>query len=123
MANKATFHLLMIFCLTLSQFFFFFPTNASRFGSLMERPDQIFLPQQDTILAPGPTTGTCHVEEDASIADKRFGSLMERPDQIFLPQQDTILDVEKRVTMELNDYPGSGANNRHLPRGRGCIDC
>ncbi|KAF8081197.1 hypothetical protein N665_0900s0005 [Sinapis alba] len=82
MANKATFHLLIIFCFTLSQFFFFFPTNASRFGILMERPDQIFLPQQDTIL-----------------------------------------DVEKRVTMELNDYPGSGANNRHLPRGRGCIDC
>ncbi|CAF1708952.1 hypothetical protein Bca4012_006525 [Brassica carinata] len=86
MANKATFHLLMIFCLTLSQFFFFFPTNASRFGSLMERPDQIFLPQQDTIL-------------------------------------DVKKDVEERVTMELNDYPGSGANNRHLPRGRGCIDC
>ncbi|XP_056844338.1 uncharacterized protein LOC108809410 isoform X1 [Raphanus sativus] len=49
MANKATFHL-MIFCFTLSQLFFFFPTNASRFGSLMERPDQFFLPQQDTIL-------------------------------------------------------------------------
>ncbi|KAG2329730.1 hypothetical protein Bca52824_000910 [Brassica carinata] len=86
MANKATFHLLMIVCFTLSQFFFFFPANASRFGSLMERPDQIFLPQQDTIL-------------------------------------DVKKDVEERVAMELNDYPGSGANNRHLPRGRGCIDC
>ncbi|MBA0548152.1 hypothetical protein Golob_019267 [Gossypium lobatum] len=32
---------------------------------------------------------------------------------------------EGRVFMELNDYPGSGANNRHTPRpqfGR-CADC
>lgn len=37
-------------------------------------------------------------------------------------------DVEEKMAMEeINDYPGSGANNRHLPRqqfGRGCvIDC
>ncbi|KAK4350294.1 hypothetical protein RND71_029607 [Anisodus tanguticus] len=27
---------------------------------------------------------------------------------------------------EINDYPGSGANNRHTPRpqlGRGCVEC
>lgn len=30
------------------------------------------------------------------------------------------------LDVELNDYPGSGANNRHTPKpqlGRGCIDC
>ncbi|CAH2065041.1 unnamed protein product [Thlaspi arvense] len=87
MANKALFHLLVIFFITISQFFFFFPTNASRLGSLMERPDQIYLPQPDTLL-------------------------------------DVKNDVEERMAMELNDYPGSGANNRHLPRGRGCVvDC
>ncbi|KAH6781605.1 transmembrane protein [Perilla frutescens var. hirtella] len=34
--------------------------------------------------------------------------------------------VVRRVEIELNDYPGSGANNRHTPRpqlGRGCNDC
>ncbi|KAK4768115.1 hypothetical protein SAY87_003256 [Trapa incisa] len=33
---------------------------------------------------------------------------------------------EGRLDIEINDYPGSGANNRHNPRpqlGRGCIDC
>jgi len=52
---------------------------------------------------------------------------MEKP-KIVRPQQDTLMDVKKeveeRMVMELNDYPGSGANNRHLPRQRGCVvDC
>ncbi|CAL9247293.1 unnamed protein product [Arabidopsis halleri] len=85
MANKALIHLLMIFFLSLSHIFFF-PSNASRLGSLMEKP-KINLPQQDTLM-------------------------------------DVKKEVEGRVVMELNDYPGSGANNRHLPRQRGCvIDC
>ncbi|XP_073136743.1 uncharacterized protein [Henckelia pumila] len=39
------------------------------------------------------------------------------------------LNTKKRRLLEIeviNDYPGSGANNRHTPRtqlGRGCLDC
>uniref|UniRef100_A0A1J3E5A2 Uncharacterized protein n=2 Tax=Noccaea caerulescens TaxID=107243 RepID=A0A1J3E5A2_NOCCA len=89
MGNKAIFNFLMIFFLSLSHFFFI-PSNGSRLGSLMERPNKISRPQQDTLV-------------------------------------DTKEDVEEKMAMELNDYPGSGANNRHLPRqqfGRGCVvDC
>ncbi|KAH7859157.1 hypothetical protein Vadar_032305 [Vaccinium darrowii] len=34
--------------------------------------------------------------------------------------------VIRRMDVELNDYPGSGANNRHTPTpkpGKGCVDC
>ncbi|AEE78291.1 putative protein [Arabidopsis thaliana] len=85
MANKALIHLLVIFFLALSHIFFF-PSHASRLGSLMEKP-KIVRPQQDTLM-------------------------------------DVKKEVEERMVMELNDYPGSGANNRHLPRQRGCVvDC
>ncbi|XP_057792244.1 uncharacterized protein LOC131009052 [Salvia miltiorrhiza] len=44
------------------------------------------------------------------------GSLLENPNLVM-----------RRMEIEVNDYPGSGANNRHTPRpqlGRGgCSDC
>ncbi|KAL8118212.1 uncharacterized protein LOC141659663 [Apium graveolens] len=48
-----------------------------------------------------------------------------------LSEDDRLAHMEKRGKVEgingrtnigLNDYPGSGANNRHTPR-RGCIEC
>ncbi|KAJ8553665.1 hypothetical protein K7X08_024343 [Anisodus acutangulus] len=35
-------------------------------------------------------------------------------------------NMEESLEVEINDYPGSGANNRHTPRpqlGKGCVEC
>ncbi|XP_047314216.1 uncharacterized protein LOC124917991 [Impatiens glandulifera] len=50
---------------------------------------------------------------------------------INLEPEKKMIDVEetsmiRRMDVELHDYPGSGANNRHNPKpqlGRGCFDC
>ena len=43
--------------------------------------------------------------------------------RVFLVQVMTtempIQEEERRMELELNDYPGSGANNRHDPRSPG----
>ncbi|MBA0578448.1 hypothetical protein Godav_017159, partial [Gossypium davidsonii] len=57
-------------------------------------------------------------------------SLVHGPQVHHVPENPHPVIAEKsskegRVFMELNDYPGSGANNRHTPRpqfGR-CADC
>ncbi|XP_010550598.1 PREDICTED: uncharacterized protein LOC104821419 [Tarenaya hassleriana] len=87
---------LLVIFLSLSPFFMISPSNASRVGSFIERTNNVY----------------------------------------YQPQQDTLLGVKEkrreeeehgeRMMVELDDYPGSGANNRHVPRqqfGRGCIDC
>ncbi|KAJ0047556.1 hypothetical protein Pint_16123 [Pistacia integerrima] len=66
----------------------------------------------------------------------RTGNLMhgsQADDQ--LPEKTRLVTGEKswegktitgRMGVELNDYTGSGANNRHTPGaqiGRGCVDC
>ncbi|KAK0586638.1 hypothetical protein LWI29_010018 [Acer saccharum] len=61
----------------------------------------------------------------------RIGNLMHEPQlhhhQLVIAE--TSLEektMSGRMGVELNDYPGSGANNRHTPRqqfGRGCVDC
>ncbi|KAF5734141.1 putative Disulfide bond formation protein B 2 [Tripterygium wilfordii] len=40
-------------------------------------------------------------------------------------EQEVVVVKGRILTVEVNDYPGSGANNRHTPRpqvGR-CVDC
>ncbi|GMI76811.1 hypothetical protein like AT3G47510 [Hibiscus trionum] len=49
----------------------------------------------------------------------------EIPHPIYAEKSSKEEMVNGKMLMELNDYPGSGANNRHTPRpqfGR-CVDC
>ncbi|XP_011047178.1 PREDICTED: uncharacterized protein LOC105141608 isoform X2 [Populus euphratica] len=69
-----------------------------------------------------------------SISTRRTGRQVHGHDQVRPILEDTHLSKKKdhdehiahgRKIVELNDYPGSGANNRHTPRpqfGR-CVDC
>ncbi|XP_011087241.1 uncharacterized protein LOC105168788 [Sesamum indicum] len=61
--------------------------------------------------------------------------LVQQKPQSYLAAKGVVLGMEKsgddesrmrRMGIEVNDYPGWGANNRHTPRpqlGRGCTDC
>ncbi|KAL8057009.1 hypothetical protein ABFS82_04G156800 [Erythranthe guttata] len=73
---------------------------------------------------------------NGAIPITRSTNLMNKPQSYEFSEGDLLVEnpnkkVEsttggRRIEMELDDYPGSGANNRHTPRpqlGRGCTDC
>ncbi|KAF8039361.1 hypothetical protein BT93_B1790 [Corymbia citriodora subsp. variegata] len=76
------------------------------------------------------------VSSNMAVPVTRTGSLMQRPKVHYpIPVKAHVMKegrnlegqlVSRRMTVKLNDYPGSGANNRHTPKpqsGRVCIDC
>ncbi|MBA0674271.1 hypothetical protein Goshw_002880 [Gossypium schwendimanii] len=74
--------------------------------------------------------GFSHIISLNAVSVTRIESLVHGPQVHHVPENPHPVIAEKsskegRVFMELNDYPGSGANNRHTPRpqfGR-CAGC
>ncbi|MCD7452358.1 hypothetical protein HAX54_016286 [Datura stramonium] len=66
------------------------------------------IPQQHKVLEINTHTGNNYMEESLEVEEM------------------TIIRRVLEADEEINDYPGSGANNRHTPRpqlGRGCVEC
>ncbi|XWS48008.1 hypothetical protein CRYUN_Cryun13aG0035100 [Craigia yunnanensis] len=78
--------------------------------------------------------GLSHIICLNAVPVTRIASLMHGPQVHKVPENTHLVTAEKsseakiierRMVVELNDYPGSGANNHHTPRpqfGR-CSDC
>ncbi|KAK8618153.1 hypothetical protein V6N13_116023 [Hibiscus sabdariffa] len=75
--------------------------------------------------------GFSHIISSNAVPLTRIGSLVhgaqvsEIPHLVIAEKSSKEEMVDGKMLIELNDYPGSGANNRHTPRpqfGR-CVDC
>ncbi|XP_022137483.1 uncharacterized protein LOC111008913 [Momordica charantia] len=76
--------------------------------------------------------GFCSLLSSNAVPTSRSVSLIHGADQFLQVSSKTHMvsggeeEVKHgRMVVALNDYPGSGANNRHTPRPqfRGCADC
>ncbi|XWS60529.1 hypothetical protein CRYUN_Cryun07bG0043700 [Craigia yunnanensis] len=69
--------------------------------------------------------GLSHIICLNAVPVTRIGSLIHGPQAHQVPENTHLVTAEKsseaqiiqgRMVVELNDYPGSGANNRHTPK-------
>ncbi|XP_051116703.1 uncharacterized protein LOC127241605 [Andrographis paniculata] len=63
---------------------------------------------------------SCLVFMNGAVPITRSSNMMDKP-RLDEPVETLFLEdmkVERRMEMEVTDYPGSGANNRHTPRAQ-----